>query len=1553
MSGNPNMATQFYAHSESFRPASPTDSGNPQQENSWYRHSSQTGDVSSGRSTSPGSTNRRSFLFNESKTSSLDPRRITPTLHASLVSEILNLRRELDSKNAFIDDLETTLQSTKLEFETTNDRLNQTIRETKTNRKQSEDAEKHFYQVTEDLIKERDEAVSTGQDLRTKLNTLTSRSRRQEQEFEQWQRDWERKTQSWETEKRNLELRVQTTENQLRTVVQEFRSTASTQRGNKTKPSVDSGFGNESPFASPASQKPRHRRNISSLSGRSENFLVSTPPRDYTAALMAGKSLADELESNEDDDLDLQRMTSNDDSLLEVTPSRNTESPDKARKILGLDGSKHTRNADETLADPDLITDPNSRSANATSGETGMPNDYFANWPRAQEQHTGAEPSPRLTSMVVAASTQTDEPIPAWKNRTLSADLTLPIEGDTLPLPFDQEKKSTTIDRSTYADASTQYDPEALPEISITPHTPIIESDRFAVPHIAIHPPSTAPPSPRNSTVLPPQTASIGSQTDPSITTTFVDAQVQTEEIRIDLRRFRAHLEPDVDQLDNPNERRPISYESQISRDTIQSVSVQEMATNFETQAIRETVERSALGKSPVFDESRSSGGQATQSSFWGGRSTRSSDMLRSLHDEQGIKSDQSSMLGREMRKSHLSETSEPFMLQQNRDSSNRDSDDRWASLRISDQSNNRDSGALGLRTSFRSRASSIDTVDSSIFSAASQPPPIPVPDRSSSRIHADILEEELSGSGYDGSPKRRTPTYSSGGPTGVRKTRSSNSIKRAGQTSPKRRRRAATRLAPIQSMAFENELDELDDSCAPTEEEQLDSTLSPGMEPSSAQVPDDRDTPLVDSIAAAMVGEWMWKYAQKRKSFGMVDSGKEFGNDTKDATRQRRWVWISPYERTVMWSSKQPVGGSQLMGSKGRKLLIKTVLDIADPSPLPKNSSYATCYTRSIVILTPERPLKLTAPNKERHYHWLMALSFLANPSSGMPYVPRVPQKKLSVQPETEQRLGHVRSETLEHKDNVISASVSKASASQLGVHIPQGRNFSAPASTTSHSGQSQASRPRALHSPEPTYTLVSGPRSSSLNTRVYQHPDMPLGIPDIQTHRFRRGSNVSNRSKQSSQPSQDQQRTSRRDTLTSPVPDTEALSTLAHGTEPTLTSTSSQTHMRRRSNTNPIRLPTSLTSLVSSRRGTLTSAQQPLSPASPSFPPARPSPAPSSSNSSNKPSTMRMTAFVDPSTNFPTPISPGLARPLPPSSEELARDRTVQDRRPSVQSLASSAFSTSGNASGQRTPLITGHFPAFDPRPRMAPTPSPLPSPRLPDRSPARDASQTSHSSRARNAPTPMSLPTNGNGNTHGSSSVPTTAIGLGLNLNLDTSLGTETAVQGGGEGGKWRRSFRPAGASPVSPMGYTTSGASGLEGKGGFFSSLSGAGESSSSLKGASVAGGTEGRSSGSGRGYDRTRDNEREREPRTGLGLVTGLRRKVGPGMANGNGGGKERERSDGESLFSLRQGSVRSMGTNATNATNGTVGTKGTVGTEDKRRLGYVFDDEGRDPFRGF
>ncbi|KUJ11943.1 uncharacterized protein LY89DRAFT_738577 [Mollisia scopiformis] len=147
--------------------------------------------------------------------------------------------------------------------------------------------------------------------------------------------------------------------------------------------------------------------------------------------------------------------------------------------------------------------------------------------------------------------------------------------------------------------------------------------------------------------------------------------------------------------------------------------------------------------------------------------------------------------------------------------------------------------------------------------------------------------------------------------------------------------------------------------------------------------------TSVVDAIAQTMVGEWMFKYVRRRKSFGVSESNGMEG-DNANGVRHKRWVWLAPYERAVMWSSKQPTSGSALMGKTGRKLTIQSVLDVKDENPPPKGS--APLFNRSILILTPARALKFTAVSAERHYVWLTALSFLAHSSQAVPEIVQAP---------------------------------------------------------------------------------------------------------------------------------------------------------------------------------------------------------------------------------------------------------------------------------------------------------------------------------------------------------------------------------------------------------------------------------------------------------------------------------------------------------------------------------------------------------------------------------
>lgn len=241
-----------------------------------------------------------------------------------------------------------------------------------------------------------------------------------------------------------------------------------------------------------------------------------------------------------------------------------------------------------------------------------------------------------------------------------------------------------------------------------------------------------------------------------------------------------------------------------------------------------------------------------------------------------------------------------------------------------------------------RSRSPSFTSMASSSYSTQSVAPPFPIPTRSSSRV--------ISNSHSEGS-QSPTPYYNDVfGNRGSRASRSQHSrqsslrkVQSAAvirqstrRVSPKKTRRLRTSpdLTPVHSMLVESPAPTkfpLPDLPTPLQADptahyvkgSVDLSQRPGTGVSSAPRQSE-ETNLVDAIAGTMVGEWMWKYIRKRKSFG-VQEDFPVGEDgsviiSAGTSRHKRWVWLSPYERTIMWDSKQPVSNSALLGKKGRK---------------------------------------------------------------------------------------------------------------------------------------------------------------------------------------------------------------------------------------------------------------------------------------------------------------------------------------------------------------------------------------------------------------------------------------------------------------------------------------------------------------------------------------------------------------------------------------------------------------------------------------------------------
>ncbi|KAF2857964.1 hypothetical protein K470DRAFT_296745 [Piedraia hortae CBS 480.64] len=282
-------------------------------------------------------------------------------------------------------------------------------------------------------------------------------------------------------------------------------------------------------------------------------------------------------------------------------------------------------------------------------------------------------------------------------------------------------------------------------------------------------------------------------------------------------------------------------------------------------------------------------------------------------------------------------------------------------------------------------RTPSLGSMASSNFSARTNVvPPYPIPNRSSSRQPPQTYSEGCHSptpQAPNGLMRRQFSSSSRPYSNSLRKVRSAAAMRGEGASHKGRRPRRSPDLTPVQSMAFDSPAISTTIAELPAD----DVVQSPDITDNVVQPPDtpvseaEPETNLVDAIAATMVGEWMWKYMRQPKSFAAGDGAGGDGAHS-GGSRHKRWVWLSPYERTVMWDSKQPTTGSALLGKKGRKLAIQSVMDLADDTPAPRGAGgLDSVYSRSIVVFTPQRALKFTTTSEERHIVWMTALGFLS----------------------------------------------------------------------------------------------------------------------------------------------------------------------------------------------------------------------------------------------------------------------------------------------------------------------------------------------------------------------------------------------------------------------------------------------------------------------------------------------------------------------------------------------------------------------------------------------
>ena len=230
---------------------------------------------------------------------------------------------------------------------------------------------------------------------------------------------------------------------------------------------------------------------------------------------------------------------------------------------------------------------------------------------------------------------------------------------------------------------------------------------------------------------------------------------------------------------------------------------------------------------------------------------------------------------------------------------------------------------------------SSIPSESNVLINEATIAPPFPVPARLSSR------KVPLSASDEAASPSPHTKTFFSArrGQSNDKSHNKRKILRKVQSAAAVTQPAVPLRLASLQSLSASSTVPPSPKSTAPRRSQFISpyssnvaglsshSTLPQSRAGETSVEAPREQTSVVDTIAQTMVGEWMWKYVRKRTSFGITENphaefelGRNGDNGNGSGVRHKRWVWLAPFERAVIWSSKQPTSGPALLGKGGRK---------------------------------------------------------------------------------------------------------------------------------------------------------------------------------------------------------------------------------------------------------------------------------------------------------------------------------------------------------------------------------------------------------------------------------------------------------------------------------------------------------------------------------------------------------------------------------------------------------------------------------------------------------
>ena len=940
-----------------------------------------------------------------------DPRRFTPTLQASLVSEILALRRDMENKTNDIEKLEQSLHQANQQNDVFNANLLNSNKQTREVKRQMQLLEGGTLSAISDISIERDEALKDVAELRRRFEQSQKRAKTQEETAERTQVLWDKERESWHNEKRALETKVHIAEGRLKVVLSEV---ANAQQTRALSPE-------RGPLRSPERQSVRVESRNSILEspgmgrGRSRRYSARSVNSDHEGGRISVLSFANGATINLADELAFDEEE--EDHFNAEYPEHGRMSPDalpeehhelirpasslsiKARKVLGLPFD--IEGDDKENVDPAKTDFINRRSASYvdTAIQFSPPSsprrrldssEMRRSKPAGLYLHGGRHP--QTTSHTPVSPTESMDSRYAPWNYTgpiMVSSACQTVEALPSP-PLTPEKPNghLSIIQEDIAEADTstvgtQTDPVHIkePKMERSWHHISTESGDLQIPLINIIPPTSRPVTPEAMTVvLPPRTRNAGAQVDLSQIGVYKSSSMQTEEIRVD----RRNIIPPAQMPVAP----PLSsFKAPIS---IRSVAPLRGRKAGPSSAMTAS-QRMNVGITRI-PPTNDNGTQARDFASGFNPPVRSSSLVHGSQETNDTEDDQFDVntfpeddvfsrptakftlrAGRlvsqdpvledigEVNAANAGETAALETLRASEDSLPPDMKQFFMrgrnnpavgmsrppvpskSLRRvpSVKSNNMRRAALISSGSAAHRVSNSASTNASVDSASQGPFPVPLR-YSSARIHKSVSEGGRSSRASSAASPTKPSNFK--GKNILRKTRSGPAISPHPQARKSRSRsppldsrvsivpEMPTFHMPAEAPAFLAEpYSDLHEASAPRPSIATGPSRKMSHMKANSDVHSMQQTSVVDSIAQTMVGEWMYKYVRRRKSFGMNNDKSDWDANksveeisasvTNTGVRHKRWVWLAPYERAVMWSSKQPTSGSALMGGKsGRK---------------------------------------------------------------------------------------------------------------------------------------------------------------------------------------------------------------------------------------------------------------------------------------------------------------------------------------------------------------------------------------------------------------------------------------------------------------------------------------------------------------------------------------------------------------------------------------------------------------------------------------------------------